>query len=441
MRDNYHGGGDLHNSGGNYHQYTPVPIIRDCVGDMREERNRCICRKQYGFYKQTCSAGQQCFRGDGTCHKFQKVTCTYEGNENTSHLSAYYVATPYAQYENDDSGRDDQEPGKLVMYSGPDDDTDPLLARRNPGGGFSTDRTDFTFSFTDKGPDFDLIFTIQDFPTCELETILRDMVCTTPSGPWTAGVTDATQNGSADQEGEQSFWRRRLAGKMCPGSTSDPLDCGAKCHVMQADTAGRYVDIPHASQTDPWCMPNEDAGHGHRATEFDLFLKLRANRKRGRWTRDPKVDCQSGRWDRAASFSPYRSNNAVTCNVVEEMGLGEIGCGAMRNAGVDCCYANGANTCGFNRRCRFDGGLFVLSNNDWETQTFGSPEKNHLHDLAGSLIAGRSRVPDGSTYVAMTHSHGDDAIDAPMEGDDGKTDGEDGENDDPGKDCSPGECL
>jgi len=393
MRDRYGGSGRGHGEERYGPVYTPVPILRDCVGDMRAEPEKCVCRKQYGFFKSTCAEGQQCFRGDGTCLTFQTVTCATGRDDFSSNympwanlLSAYYVGKPYAAYENDDAGRDDAEPGKLTTYSGPDgsaggDGWELLL---NSTRLYDT-RSGFSFSFTDKGPDYDLVFTMQeqygpmpnrDEATCSMMDILDHVVCTTPSGPWTASVSADTQNGAVDIQ-----------------SSGD-----------------------------------EDIA--------DLFMALGANRKRGRWTQDAKVECPSSGMDRAASYSPYRPNNAVTCNVVDEMGLGEIGCGAMRNAGVDCCYDNNANTCGFNRRCRNDGGLFVLLNDDWETQTFGNPEKNHLHDLAEPLIAGRARVPDGVTFVAMTHSHGDDAMDAP-EMTDGP--GSDGANDDP--DCSPGECL
>lgn len=184
-----------------------------------------------------------------------------------------------------------------------------------------------------------------------------------------------------------------------------------------------------SSATDDWCMPDSV---GMRNEEMDLFLALQENQRRGKWTRDEKSQCGTGgpATDRARSYSPYRSNDAVTCNVVDEVGLGEIGCGAMRNAGVDCCYANGRGECGFERRCKYDGGLFVLPNNDWEVEIFGNPEKNHLNHLANGLIAGRANVPNGIKVVPFTHSHGDDATDAQPLMDDGKIDGQDDPYDD-----------
>jgi len=288
--NNDNDGSDVRN--GPWWAFESVPIINDCAGDMGPEAETCVCRKQYGFYKSTCEAGQSCFRSDGRCRTPAQVTCS----ALLTNAVVYYTTESEAQPVGNANG----------------------------------------ITFTDMGKDYNLIV-MAESANCELDQVGQTaLVCTTADGsPWSGALT---MNGAVD------------------------------------------ADV-------------------NASVEASIDL-VRRSRYHGKWRRN--VDnCPNTAVKHVRSYSPFIRDDPSSCTDLDEME-----CGARRALGVNCCYKHGANAqCEFNRRCSYDGGLYVLKNNDWEQQTFGTPESNHVSLMDPRMIVGQDKLPTDDLVLSMEHNH------------------------------------
>jgi len=128
------------------HDYIVIPIIKDCVGDMNPEANKCVCSAyELGFAQNTCEEGQACFP-DGSCQEMEDVTCAVMGA--TDLYSPDFVGT--------------------VTYNG----------QAIPVG------TTRRFYFTDAGASAEVSIGLPSEGCAAFPDVPISVKCTAASGPW-----------------------------------------------------------------------------------------------------------------------------------------------------------------------------------------------------------------------------------------------------------------
>lgn len=104
------------------HNYIPIRIIRDCVGNFGPEPKKCVCSAtEIGFAQNTCEAGQACYP-DGGCRDMQKVSCSvYQEAPGTAITVSYGGDEKFAKngiYEFQDVGPDTSLSFELRFMNG-----------------------------------------------------------------------------------------------------------------------------------------------------------------------------------------------------------------------------------------------------------------------------------------------------------------------------------